>query len=51
MLWLDPQAALSDVERMVLSQSGWNVRAVPTLEDVAFQAPHALAVEIGRAHV
>ena len=50
MLWLDPQAALSDAERMVLHQSGWNVRAVPTLDDVAFQAPHAVAVVVRLSH-
>jgi two-component system, response regulator FlrC len=49
-LWLDPQAALSDVERMVLAQNGWNVSSIPTLDDLAFQAPHALAVVVRLSH-
>lgn len=46
MLWLDPQAAISEVERLVLAQTGWNVVPVQTLDDLAHQAINALAVVV-----
>jgi len=49
-LWLDPQAALAEVERMALAQAGWDVTPVPTLDDLVSHAANALAVVVRLSH-
>ena len=49
-LWLDPQAALSDLERLMLAQVGWGVMPVRTFDDLADQASTAAAVVVRLSH-